>query len=105
MMAGGNSIKKKRKKKEKLEEFFTKTSLILKTLYDELSDSNIINISHLSLKAHTTYYWVVRKVELMEKLGLVKTNKEGRLRFVTLTKKGRKVAHHIKEAAKELFRR
>ncbi|MCK5107589.1 MAG: winged helix DNA-binding protein [Nanoarchaeota archaeon] len=51
--------------------------------------------SSLAKKIDCTYSHVVKILQEMEKAGLVNFNKQGRLKILTLTKKGEKVAELI----------
>jgi DNA-binding MarR family transcriptional regulator len=51
--------------------------------------------SALAKKIDCTYSHVVKILQEMEKAGLVNFNKQGRLKILTLTKKGDRVAEYI----------
>ena len=51
--------------------------------------------SSLAKKIDCTYSHVVKILQEMERAGLVNFNKQGRLKVLTLTKKGEKVAEYI----------
>ena len=54
-----------------------------------------IYASNLAKTVDCTYSHVVKILQQMEKSGLVKFDKQGRLKLLTLTKKGDDVAGHI----------
>ncbi|HLD88950.1 MAG TPA: winged helix DNA-binding protein [Candidatus Nanoarchaeia archaeon] len=56
---------------------------------------NEIYASALAKKIDCTYSHVVKILQEMEKAGLVNFDKQGRLKLLTLTKKGSDVAEHI----------
>lgn len=51
--------------------------------------------SSLAKKIDCTYSHVVKILQEMEKSGLINFEKQGRLKLLTLTKKGSEVAEHI----------
>lgn len=59
--------------------------------------------SSLAKKVDCTYSHVVKILQEMEKHGLVNFNKQGRLKLLSLTKKGAEVAEHI-DAVRNLLR-
>ncbi|MDP2750252.1 MAG: winged helix DNA-binding protein [Nanoarchaeota archaeon] len=59
--------------------------------------------SSLAKKVDCTYSHVVKVLQEMEKHGLVNFNKQGRLKLLSLTKKGADVAEHI-DAIRNLLR-
>jgi len=52
-------------------------------------------ISTLAKMVDTTYPHMVKLINRLEQLGIVKTRKEGRTRYVELTDKGEELAHDI----------
>ncbi len=56
---------------------------------------NEVYASALAKKIDCTYSHVVKILQEMEKAGLVNFDKQGRLKLLTLTKKGSDVAEHI----------
>jgi len=54
--------------------------------------------SSLAKQIDCTYSHVVKILQELEKEGLVKFEKQGRLKLLTLTKKGDDVANHIDQA-------
>jgi len=60
-----------------------------------LNKSNDIYASNLAKIVDCTYSHVVKILQEMQKAGLVSFEKQGRLKVLTLTKKGREVASHI----------
>lgn len=54
-----------------------------------------IYASNLAKTVDCTYSHVVKILQLMQKAGLVNFDKQGRLKILTLTKKGEDVASHI----------
>lgn len=61
----------------------------LKNAKDEIYASN------LAKQIDCTYSHVVKILQEMEKSGLINFEKQGRLKLLTLTKKGQEVAEHI----------
>ena len=51
--------------------------------------------SSLAKKIDCTYSHVVKILQQMEKAGLINFDKQGRLKLLTLTRKGSEVAEHI----------
>jgi DNA-binding MarR family transcriptional regulator len=51
--------------------------------------------SSLAKKIDCTYSHVVKILQEMEKSGLINFEKQGRLKLLTLTKKGSEIAEHI----------
>lgn len=66
------------------------------------SKSQQMYASSLAKKVDCTYSHVVKILQEMEKAGLIKFDKQGRLKLLTLTEKGAKVAEHMEAARKEL---
>jgi DNA-binding MarR family transcriptional regulator len=54
-----------------------------------------IYASNLAKQVDCTYSHVVKVLQEMEKSGLINFEKQGRLKLLTLTKKGTEVADHI----------
>ena len=52
-------------------------------------------VSALAKLVDTTYPHMVKLINRLEEAGIVKTKKEGRTRYVTLTEKGEELAHDI----------
>ena len=61
----------------------------LKNAKDEIYASN------LAKQIDCTYSHVVKILQEMERSGLINFEKQGRLKLLTLTKKGQEVAEHI----------
>ncbi len=59
--------------------------------------------SSLAKKVDCTYSHVVKILQEMEKHGLVNFNKQGRLKLLSLTKKGSELAEHM-DAARNILR-
>ncbi len=59
--------------------------------------------SSLAKKVDCTYSHVVKILQEMERHGLVNFNKQGRLKLLSLTKKGSELAEHI-DAARNILR-
>ena len=72
--------------------FREKPAMMLVTLYN--SDVEIY-ASSLAKNIDCTYSHVVKILQQMENEGLVNFEKRGRLKVLTLTKKGKDVAEHI----------
>jgi len=58
--------------------------------------------SMLAKEANCTYSHTVHLLQKMEKMKLVKFEKKGRLKLVSLTDKGAKIANFFKDILKEL---
>ena len=56
---------------------------------------NQIYASHLAKQIDCTYSHVVKILQQMETAGLINFDKQGRLKLLTLTKKGQDIAEHI----------
>ena len=72
--------------------FREKPAMMLTNLYNTKTD---IYASSLSKQIDCTYSHVVKILQQMEKAGLVNFEKQGRLKLLSLTKKGSDVASHI----------
>ena len=66
-----------------------------KMLVDLKNAKGIIYASTLAKHVDCTYSHVVKILQEMEKAGLVNFGKQGRLKLLTLTKKGNDIADHI----------
>ncbi|MBT5022045.1 DUF2250 domain-containing protein [Candidatus Woesearchaeota archaeon] len=83
----------KTKKEQIFNVFFReKPATLLITLNNAKSD---IYASNLAKQIDCTYSHVVKILQQMEDAGLIEFDKQGRLKLLTLTKKGREVAEHI----------
>ncbi len=72
--------------------FRVKPAMMLVTL---LNKNNDIYASSLAKVVDCTYSHVVKILQEMQKADLVNFEKQGRLKVLTLTKKGQEVATHI----------
>jgi predicted transcriptional regulator len=72
--------------------FREKPAMMLVTL---LTKSNNIYASNLAKVVDCTYSHVVKILQEMEKAGLVEFKKQGRLKVLSLTKKGMEAAGYI----------
>ncbi|NJL43929.1 MAG: Rrf2 family transcriptional regulator [Nitrosarchaeum sp.] len=72
--------------------FREKPAMMLVTLLDNGSD---VYASSLAKVVDCTYSHVVKILQEMQKAGLIAFNKRGRLKVLTLTKKGEEIARHI----------
>jgi len=72
--------------------FREKPAMMLVTL---LNKSNNIYASNLAKVVDCTYSHVVKILQEMQRAGLVGFEKQGRLKVLTLTKKGQEVASNI----------
>lgn len=72
--------------------FREKPAMMLVTL---LNKSNNIYASNLAKVVDCTYSHVVKILQEMQRAGLVAFEKQGRLKVLTLTKKGQEVASYI----------
>lgn len=81
------------KNKEIFNVFFReKPAMMLVGLRNAKSD---VYASSLAKQIDCTYSHVVKILQQMEKAGLINFNKEGRLKLLTLTKKGEEIAENI----------
>jgi predicted transcriptional regulator len=74
--------------------FREKPAMMLITLYNKNLNNNIY-ASNLAKVVDCTYSHVVKILQEMQKSGLVDFRKEGRLKVLTLTKKGQEVASYM----------
>ncbi len=72
--------------------FREKPTMMLLGLYNAKSE---VYASSLAKQIDCTYSHVVKILQQMEKAGLVNFNKTGRLKLLSLTKKGEEVAANI----------
>ncbi len=72
--------------------FREKPTMMLVTLKNT---KNPIYASSLAKQTDCTYSHVVKVLQQMEKNGLVDFEKQGRLKLLTLTKKGEEITEHI----------
>ncbi|MBR9677096.1 winged helix DNA-binding protein [Candidatus Woesearchaeota archaeon] len=72
--------------------FREKPAMMLVTLKNSKND---IYASNVAKVIDCTYSHVVKLLQEMEKSGLINFDKQGRLKLLTLTKKGQEVADHI----------
>ena len=72
--------------------FREKPAMMLTNLYNTKTD---IYASSLAKQIDCTYSHVVKILQEMEKAGLINFEKRGRLKVLTLTKKGSEAAEHI----------
>jgi len=59
------------------------------------NSKNTIYASNLAKQIDCTYSHVVKILQSMQKEGIVNFDKQGRLKLLTLTKKGQDIADHI----------
>lgn len=64
-------------------------------LVDLKNTKGEVYASALAKKIDCTYSHVVKILQEMEKAGLINFEKQGRLKLLTLTKKGQEAAEHI----------
>ncbi len=74
--------------------FREKPAMMLVVLKNAKSE---IYASSLAKQIDCTYSHVVKILQAMEKAGLINCEKQGRLKLLTLTKKGGEIAEHINE--------
>lgn len=74
--------------------FREKPAMMLVKLNTSKSD---VYASSLAKLIDCTYSHVVKILQAMEKAGLINFEKQGRLKLLTLTKKGQDVANHIEQ--------
>ena len=72
--------------------FREKPTMMLVGLYNA---KNEVYASSLAKQIDCTYSHVVKILQEMEKAGLITFNKQGRLKLLSLTKKGQDVVEHI----------
>ncbi len=72
--------------------FREKPALMLVNL---LNANNEVYASNLAKSVDCTYSHIVKILQEMQKASLINFNKQGRLKILTLTKKGEDVAKHI----------
>lgn len=83
----------KTKQKKIFNVFFReKPAMMLVHLYNKTSD---VYASNLAKQVDCTYSHVVKILQEMQKSGLIAFEKQGRLKVLTLTKKGQEVAGAI----------
>ena len=88
------------KKAELFNVFFReKPAMLLVRLFNAKSE---LYASSLAKQIDCTYSHVVKILQQMEESDLVKFNKQGRLKLLTLTKKGREVAEYIDKILRTL---
>jgi predicted transcriptional regulator len=61
-------------------------------------------VSKLAKEVDTTYPHMVKLISRMESLGVVRTRKEGRTRYVELTEKGEELAHDLEGIYRHISR-
>ena len=61
-------------------------------------------VSKLAKEVDTTYPHMVKLITRMEQLGIVRTRKEGRTRYVELTDKGEELAHDLEGIYRHISR-
>lgn len=79
--------------------FREKPVMMLVTL---LTSTEEMYASTLAKAVDCTYSHVVKVLQQMNKAGLVSFHKRGRLKILSLTKKGTKVAEHLNDVHKTL---
>ena len=72
--------------------FREKPAMMLVNLLNAKSE---VYASNLAKSIDCTYSHVVKILQEMEKSGLINFDKQGRLKLLTLTKKGQEIATHI----------
>lgn len=72
--------------------FREKPALMLTTLINTKTE---MYASSLAKKVDCTYSHVVKLLQQLERDGIINFDKQGRLKFLTLTKKGTEIAEHI----------
>lgn len=63
-----------------------------------LNTKNKIYASVIAKEINCTYSHVVKLLKILEKENLIKFEKQGRLKYLTLTEKGEKLAESLQEA-------
>ncbi|MFH1408750.1 MAG: winged helix DNA-binding protein [Nanoarchaeota archaeon] len=79
--------------------FREKPAMMLVNLYNAKGE---MYASSLAKSIDCTYSHVVKILQEMEKAGLITFNKQGRLKLLTLTKKGNDCAEHIEKIRQTL---
>jgi len=64
-----------------------------------LAEDNV-SIMNLARKMHTTHFIAAVNVRIFERLGLIETQKRGRVRYVRLTMDGKEIAKRVWEIFK-----
>lgn len=72
--------------------FREKPAMMLLTLFNSKSE---MYASTLAKQVDCTYSHVVKVLQQLEESGLVKFNRQGRLKLLTLTKKGESIADNM----------
>ncbi|MEM3422313.1 MAG: helix-turn-helix domain-containing protein [Candidatus Bilamarchaeaceae archaeon] len=86
-----------------LNEFFRiKPCKIILLLREEKEGEKRKYISELARQSGSTYVHATNLIKKLERVGLVKTEKKGREKIVTLTEEGLKVANAISDAVSRL---
>lgn len=80
--------------------FRKKPTMMLIKLYQEKGE---LYASFLAKTVDCTYSHVVKILKQMEKANLVRFDKQGRIKLLTLTKKGQEVASHLEAARLKLL--
>ncbi|RME78558.1 hypothetical protein D6774_00875 [Candidatus Woesearchaeota archaeon] len=79
--------------------FREKPAMMLISLLNSKSE---MYASTLAKQVDCTYSHVVKVLQQLEEAGLIKFNKQGRLKLLTLTKKGADIAEHINKIRSSL---
>ena len=87
-------------KKEIINVFFREKPVMMLISLKNAKDGTYA--SSLAKKIDCTYSHVVKILQEMEKSGLVNFNKQGRLKVLTLTKKGEKIAEYMENITNSL---
>lgn len=74
--------------------FFTNTSYVLR----KLRETEKINLTQLSSKTNITYSHIFKIVTYLSDKGLIETIKIGRVRYISLSKKGRHLSNVLSSA-------
>lgn len=78
--------------------FREKPALMLISLYRDQHDGQMLYASNLAKKVDCTYSHVVKVLKEFEEHGLVSFKKKGRLKLLSLTAKGERIADHLNAA-------
>jgi predicted transcriptional regulator len=76
----------------------TKTLILLR------DRSKVWYVSKLAKEVDTTYPHMVKLIKTLESMGIVRTKKEGRTRYVELTDKGEELAHDLEGLYRHISR-
>ena len=71
---------------------------ILKFIYEQNNNNAIVSVKKVMAKSNITYVTAASRLSSLEKNGLILTKKQGKLRAIFITEKGKKLLHKRKTA-------